>query len=174
MSVIQKTVQINNIIPWNPSMKKLSETRSSDRIHNVIRKKMSLSASLKKKKQTASSTMFNPRGSIHLFFLEDFINLLDGSSVIILLPLIDCEISKKIAPTFDAKFLKLIENFEFKLTQVGDTANLFHAINATIFSSPNRDQALTGIDRLSLQEVLNRNKSFVAMFLFLVLAQSIL
>ena len=71
------------------------------------------------------ATVFSPSGSINRCFLEDFIQLPDGSPLTILLPLKECELSKKVVPTFDTKILKLIEIFDFDITQVGDTTNLF-------------------------------------------------
>ena len=56
--------------------------------------------------------------------------------------------------------MKLIELFHFELTYVGDKNNLFYVINAIIISTPNRNQALSGIDKFSFKEDLNGNKKF--------------
>ena len=50
--------------------------------------------------------------------------------------------------------------FDFAVTSIGDSDNLFYVIEAVILSSPNSIQATMGIDKVSLQEGLNGNKKF--------------
>ena len=157
---MQKNIQNNHVNPWNPSNKKPHHTRWSNRIENR-RSMIKQSCATSKQKHTCSSaTVFTPSGSINHCFVEDFIQLQDGSALTILLPLKEYEISKNVVPTFDTKFLKLIDIFQFEITQVGDTNNLCYVINAIILSSPNRDHALSGIDKVSLKEGLNGNKKY--------------
>ena len=77
-----------------------------------------------------------------------------------IMPLVQCQNAKKMSPSFDSNFSLLIELFEFDQTSVRDTEQLFCITNATVSSSPNHIQALTGIDKHSLEEGLIVNKTF--------------
>jgi hypothetical protein len=163
VTIIKKTVQHNNVIPWRPAPKKSTAPRSSSRIQanniSIIDAKKKVVPSVHASSSVSSST-FNPDPSVHRCYLEDFISLPVGSNITILLPIKECSKAKKVAPSFDIKFVKLVEEFDFERTCIGEESNAFYVINATIKASPNRNQALSGIDRQSLQEGLYGNKKF--------------
>lgn len=163
VSLIKKTVQHNNVIARNVVVKQCVNTRTSARIHTTTQKQHQSTKQQCQNKPNHRQllvTVFNPSGSIHHCFVEDFISLPVASSITILLPVEQCEKANKVTPTFDFKFLQLLSLFEFAVTSIGDSDNLFYVIEAVILSSPNRNQATMGIDKQSLQEGLNGNKKF--------------
>ena len=149
VSIIQKTVQNDNVNMWSTLLKKSSSIHTSDRNHNAT-KKNKLS---KIKKKRCSSKFFDPSRSTHCFFLEYLINLPDRSSNITIFPLKDCTKVKNMFPTFDSNILQLIELFELVVNQVGENPNFLYAISTTIVSSPNRDQYFASVHKLSLKRI---------------------
>ena len=95
VSIIQKTVQHNNVIPWNPAQNKLTDSRSSSCLKAQVK---TGETTMKKKIHAASSnsSTFNPGSSVHRCYLEDFITLLPvDTPITILLPLKECNNAKK-------------------------------------------------------------------------------
>ena len=79
--------------------------------------------------------------------MEDFITFPIVLAVIVLLLLSQCQRAKEDAPSFNLNFLLLTCLFVLSLTSVGESQNLFHAIRTMVESSPNRAQALEGVDK---------------------------
>ena len=104
---------------------------------------------------------FSPSSSLHRCYVEDFIMLPIKSEITILLPIRkNSKKSSVTPPSYDVKFLKIIEEQEFEKTSIGGEKNIFHIIPATIVSSPNLDQASCGIDRTTFLQGLNGNSKF--------------
>lgn len=115
----------------NQVSKKSTAPRSSNRIFNTTQTNKTTIPS-RGPSSSQFSSMFNPETCVHRCYLEDFIKLDVGSNITILLPIKECSKAHKVAPTFDSKFLMLIELFEFERTCIGEQTNAFYVINANV------------------------------------------
>ena len=167
IAVIMKTILNNNIIPWQPStIPKTNTSRLSKRIkqsdaNKLVQAQLNvIDVTCLDKNSSPIIVPFSPSSSLHRCYVEDFIMLPIKSEITILLPVRKNSKKTVTPPSYDVKFLKIIEEQEFEKTSIGGEKNIFHIIPATIISSPNLDQASCGIDRITFLQGLNGNSKF--------------
>jgi hypothetical protein len=67
---------------------------------------------------------------------------------------------KKGSKRIDDKLLQVVESIKPSLTQIGGLNDLYFVVEASIASTPNRDAAFSGIDRISLKSGLHGTQKY--------------
>jgi hypothetical protein len=96
--------------------------------------------------------------------VEDFIGLTVGTNITLLIPkkILNLSKKKKGSKRIDDKLIKVVESLDPPLTQIGGLNDLYYAVEASIASTPNRDAAYSGIDRISLKNGLHGTQKYGA------------
>ena len=154
IGLIKKNVLNNNIVKWTVQSKiRVQRTRTQVAIRDNNE-----NATPSICKESLGSDLINR--DYHRLYVEDFILLNVGDRIKVLIP--DKALQKKNNRkySFDYKFISCALEIGAPITQIGSVNNRFHVLSCEVLSSPNRSQAVIGIDRITLQNGLNGNQNF--------------
>ena len=109
-----------------------------------------------------SNNNIHLHSTLNRCYVEDFIGLSSGSSVVILVPQrqVLCKKKNVSLKLVDDKLVQIVEFVKPPILQMGGPKDIYYAINATILSTPNRDASFTGIDRVSLKAGLHGTQKY--------------
>ena len=150
VGLIKKNVLNNNIVKWTVQSKLRSQRtrRSVTRIDNE---------NAIPQTNSDSSASYTISGDYHRLYVEDVILLNIGDPIKILIP--DKAVKKK-GYSFDRKFISCVTEIDNPITQIGGDNNRYHVLSCVIKSCPNRNEAISGIDRISFQNGFTGNQNF--------------
>ena len=153
VGLIKKNVLNNNIVKWTVQSKL---PRHRTRTTNSIREN---NATIVPSITNESLCSNNISRDYHRLYVEDYILLNVGNPIKVLIP-VKATKKKYKANMFDPKFLICLQQIEAPITQIGSDSNRFYVISCIIKSSPNRNDAISGIDRITLQNGFKGNQNF--------------
>ena len=146
VALIKKSVIHNNTNPSTqkiPSLKRYSQRRINSN-------------------STTTCTLHNNnlillKSGLNRCYIEDFISLTSGTDITLLVPqkLIIASKKKHGPQQLDEKLIKVVDMIDPALTQIGGPKDLYYVIESSIASTPNRNAAYSGIDKLSIKSGLH-------------------
>ena len=153
VGLIKKNVVNKNIVKWTVQSKlKNQRTRTSlSSIHNQVTTVPPIT------NESISNSIISR--NYHRLYIEDFILLNVGDCIKVLIPEKDLKKKNK-SYSFDPKFISCLKEIDAPMTQIGGDKNRFYVLTCVVRSSPNRHQALSGIDKVTFQKGFNGNQNF--------------
>ena len=154
VGLIKKNVLNNNIVKWSiqPKIGIQRTTRSVVSNDNVRNVNMS-------NNNTSLGNYLISR-DYHRLYVEDFILLKVGDPIKVLIPAKTVRKKSNNKCSFDKKFISCVLETDFPATHIGNKNNSFHVLSCNIKSCPNRNQALVGIDKVSLHNGFSDNQNY--------------
>jgi len=151
IALIKKSVINNNTLPStskSPPVKRYSQR--------------SLLANESPQLVPATNDVIYLNNSLHRCYVEDFIALPIGSNISILIPkkIVILSKKKKGQKCIDPKLIKIVDLIQPSLTRIGGPNDLYYVVRASVSSTPNRDAAYSGIDRISLKNGLHGTQKY--------------
>ena len=154
VGLIKKNVLNNNVVKWTVQSK--IRSRRTNRPVAIIENNENVIPSITN--ESIGSDIISR--DYHRLYVEDFILLNVGDLIKVLIP--DKALHKKSKGkySFDTKFISCALELDAPITQIGGVNNRYHVLSCEVKSTPNRTQAISGIDRITLQNGFKGNQNF--------------